>query len=64
MKKGAKTVNSKENKTLVHGVTVCLTVCVEGYKLPPMVVYKGQSDEKNATIFKGYPLSGAQKCLV
>ena len=34
--KGSKTVNAKEIKTSVGRVTVCLTVCADGTKLPPL----------------------------
>ena len=38
-KKGTKTVNAKEIKTLVGQVMVCLAVCTDGYKLLPMAIY-------------------------
>ena len=54
-KKGSKTVNSKEIKTSVGRVTVCLAVCADGYKLPPMVVYKGQPDKHIMRETRQYP---------
>ena len=39
---GSRTVNAMEVKTSVGRVTVCLTVCADGTKLPPLIVYKGE----------------------
>ena len=41
-KRGAKTVNSKQIKTSVGRITGCLTVCADGTKLKPLLVYKGK----------------------
>ena len=37
---------AKEMKTSVGRVMICLAVCADGHKLPPMVVYKGQPDKQ------------------
>lgn len=41
-KQSSKTVNAKEMKTSVGRVTVCLMVCADGTKLPPLIIYKGE----------------------
>ena len=39
--KGSRTVSVKELKTTVGRITACLTVCADGTKLPPLIVFKG-----------------------
>lgn len=41
-KRGDKTVASKTMKTSVDRITCCLSVCADGTKLPPLLVYKGK----------------------
>ena len=53
---GSKTVNAKEMKTSVGRVTVCLTVCADGTKLPPLIVYKGEPGKAvEREVTKYYP---------
>ena len=40
--RGARTVSSKEIKTSMGRVSVLLTVCADGHKLPPLIVFKGK----------------------
>ena len=54
-KKGAKTVTGKDMNTSVGRVTVCLAVCADGHKLPPMVVFKGQPDKYKWRETRQYP---------
>ena len=52
---GCKTVNAKGIKMSVSHVTVCLTVCADGTKLPPLIVYKGEPGKAVEREVKKYP---------
>ena len=54
-KKGSKTVNSKKVKTSVGRITACLSVCADGSKLPPLIVYKGTPGGTIEREFKDFP---------
>ena len=54
-KKRAKSVTGKDMNTSVGRVTVCLAVCADGHKLPPMVVFKGQPDKYKWRETRQYP---------
>lgn len=59
---GSKTVNAKEVKTSVGRVTVCLAVCADGTKLPPLIVYKGEPGKAVEREIKKFP-DGAVYCV-
>lgn len=40
--RGSRTVNAKEMKTSVGRVTAMLSVCADGTKLPPLLIFKGK----------------------
>ena len=54
-KKGAKTVNVKEIKTLLGRVTACLSVCADGTKLPPMFIFIGKPGGSIEREFSSFP---------
>lgn len=53
-KKGSKTVNGKDVKTSLGRITAMLTVCADGTKLPPMLIYKGKENGSIQGEFKQY----------
>ena len=57
--KGSRTVSVKELKTTVGRITACLTVCADGTKLPPLVIFKAKPGGQVEREAKKYA-SGAQ----
>ena len=53
-KKGSKTVNGKLLKVGLGRITGMLTVCADGHKLPPMLIYKGKTTGSIVREFKDY----------